>query len=122
MESSSVTSTTTAIQDIFLCNYGQCPLSQQWRWDVQGHQQPAGIDRAGWSFGGAFLDYDNDGDLDLYVANYGYWKLPDDDRYCGAAFPDEGLAEAAGLLLTHVDPPRPGMCSIGITAIGPSPM
>ena len=42
----------------------------------------AGIGRSGWSTSGAFLDYDRDGDLDLYVARYGYWKLPDDDRYC----------------------------------------
>jgi hypothetical protein len=43
----------------------------------------AGVDRPGWSSGGAFLDYDGDGDLDLYVANYGEWKSPEDDVFCG---------------------------------------
>jgi hypothetical protein len=61
----------------------------------------AGLSNRGlWSVAAAWLDTDNDGDLDLFIANYCKWH-PDLDPYCGAAkegwrtycFPDryEGL-------------------------------
>ncbi len=41
-----------------------------------------------WASGGALLDYDRDGDLDLYVSIQGDWRLPEDDEWCGYADDD----------------------------------
>jgi hypothetical protein len=43
---------------------------------------PAGVAAGGWSTSAGFFDYDNDGNLDLFVARYLEWGF-DDDRFCG---------------------------------------
>lgn len=42
-----------------------------------------------WTSGGAMLDYDGDGDLDVYLSTHGDWRLPEDDKICG--FPEKNL-------------------------------
>jgi len=45
---------------------------------VSGHKPPAlQVAKTGWSWGGQFADFDNDGWLDLFVSN-GYYTPPDD--------------------------------------------
>ena len=42
------------------------------------------IDSGEWSVGAAWLDFDNDGLLDLFVVNYVRWT-PEFDTFCGDA-------------------------------------
>ncbi len=71
--------------DLFLSNYGGDALYiNQGNGTFREVGQSAGIWRAGtWSSSAAFLDFDRDGDLDLYVSRYGDWQYPRDDRFCG---------------------------------------
>ena len=58
--------------DVYVTRYGKNTL---WRNDRETGQftdvtDEAGVGCTSWSLGAAFADYDNDGDLDLFVANY----------------------------------------------------
>jgi hypothetical protein len=71
--------------DLFLSNYGEDALFVN-----NGNStfteigRAAGVSWVGtWSSSAAFLDYDADGDLDLYVSRYGDWAYPRDDQFCG---------------------------------------
>lgn len=79
--------------DLILCNYGpNVVYLNNGDGTFRDVSRAAGLDRAtvaggtspNWSSGGALLDYDNDGDLDVYIANYADWSYArDKDRFCG---------------------------------------
>lgn len=74
--------------DVFLACYGPNRLYRNaGDGTFQDISHSAGIENTArppinWASGGAFLDHDADGDLDLYVTIQGAWKLPDDDVVC----------------------------------------
>jgi hypothetical protein len=71
--------------DVFLANYGGDALFHN-RGDgtYEDISRASGLRRPGtWSSSAAFLDYDGDGDLDLYVSRYGDWQYPRDKKFCG---------------------------------------
>lgn len=62
--------------DLFLTSVGQDHLfrNRQGRFEDVTQAAGVGADPNTWSSGAAFLDYDNDGDLDLFVGNYVKWS------------------------------------------------
>ncbi|WP_165229982.1 CRTAC1 family protein [Aquisphaera insulae] len=69
--------------DLYLCNYGANVLYVN-----RGDGTFRAVERSGaecnaWSSSAAFLDYDGDGRLDLYVACYGRWSYDEPHEYCG---------------------------------------
>ena len=77
---------------MFLCNYGPNVLYlNNGDGTFKDISKQAGIDAPNWSSGGAMLDYDNDGYLDIYVTNYGRWNYPEDHHRVGDD-EEEGLA------------------------------
>jgi hypothetical protein len=70
--------------DLFVLGYGRCILYHNngdgTFTDVSAH---AGVENSGrWASSAAWFDYDNDGRLDLVIANYVDWS-PERNFYCG---------------------------------------
>jgi len=72
--------------DLYLCNYGKNAL---FRNDGKGKftdiSSESSTDIKTWSSSAAFLDYDGDGLLDIYISTYADWKFPEDNKFCGDA-------------------------------------
>jgi enediyne biosynthesis protein E4 len=70
--------------DLFVCGYGRCILYHNNRDGTFADvTTKAGVGNNGrWASSAAWFDYDNDGRLDLVIANYVDWS-PEHNFYCG---------------------------------------
>ena len=69
--------------DLFVTNYGFNELYRnQGDGTFSDVAAQAGVRGNGWSTSAAFLDFDRDGDLDLYVTRYVDWSF-ENNPYCG---------------------------------------
>ena len=68
-------------QDLYLTYYG---ANVMYRNEGDGRYRDvtdqAAVGDSSWSVGSTFVDYDNDGDLDLYVTNYVHYDLADAEK------------------------------------------
>jgi hypothetical protein len=74
--------------DLFVCGYGRSILyHNNGNGTFTDVTQRAGVENAGrWASSAAWFDYDNDGRLDLVIANYVDWS-PQRNFYCGDRSP-----------------------------------
>jgi enediyne biosynthesis protein E4 len=74
--------------DLFVLGYGRCILyHNNGDGTFTDVSAAAGVENSGrWASSAAWFDYDNDGRLDLVIANYVDWS-PDRNFYCGDAGP-----------------------------------
>jgi enediyne biosynthesis protein E4 len=74
--------------DLFVLGYGRCILyHNNGDGSFSDVTARAGVANAGrWASSAAWFDYDNDGSLDLVIANYVDWS-PDRNFYCGSQGP-----------------------------------
>jgi hypothetical protein len=90
--------------DLFVLGYGRCILYHNNGDGTFSDVTPrAGVGNVGkWGSSAAWFDYDNDGRLDLVIANYVDWS-PENNFYCGSKGP--GLRSYCHPDVYHGQPP-----------------